>query len=106
MRLAGHPGHGQPRPPRARRHQVNHVGEAVAVVVARDKASAQDALEAIEVDYDPLPVVLDMDDGAQGRRGPRPPEHTDSNKSYTWAFESGAAGTGAADRGRAATTPR
>jgi len=72
---------------------VNHVGEAVAVVVARDKASAQDALEAIGIDYDPLPVVLDMpaalEDGAV-----KVHEHTDSNRSYTWAFESGAAGTG------------
>jgi carbon-monoxide dehydrogenase large subunit len=72
---------------------VNHVGEAVAVVVARDKASAQDALEAIDIDYDPLPVVLDMptalEDGAV-----KVHEHTDSNRSYTWAFESGAAGTG------------
>lgn len=73
--------------------QVNHVGEAVAVVVGRDKASAQDALEAIEVDYDSLPVVLDMEaavaDGADLVHG-----HTGSNRSYTWAFESGAAGTG------------
>jgi carbon-monoxide dehydrogenase large subunit len=72
---------------------VNHVGEAVAVVVARDKASAQDALEAIDIDYDPLPVVLDMptalEDGAV-----KVHEHTESNRSYTWAFESGAAGTG------------
>ncbi|HET6210260.1 MAG TPA: xanthine dehydrogenase family protein molybdopterin-binding subunit [Jatrophihabitans sp.] len=72
---------------------VNHVGEAVAVVVARDKASAQDALEAIDIDYDPLPVVLDMptalEDGAVLVH-----EHTNSNRSYTWAFESGAAGTG------------
>ncbi|HEX4728761.1 MAG TPA: hypothetical protein VH298_13240, partial [Jatrophihabitans sp.] len=75
---------------------VNHVGEAVAVVVARDKASAQDALEAIDIDYDPLPVVLDME--AALRSGADPEglvhEHTNSNRSYTWAFESGAAGTG------------
>jgi aerobic carbon-monoxide dehydrogenase large subunit len=41
--------------------QVNHVGEAVAVVVGRDKAAAQDALEAIDIDYEQLPVVLDME---------------------------------------------
>ena len=75
--------------------QVNHVGEAVAVVVARDKASAQDALEAIDVDYEQLPVVLDMQaavaEGSQLVHG-----HTSSNKSYTWVFDSGAAGTGGA----------
>jgi carbon-monoxide dehydrogenase large subunit len=74
--------------------QVNHVGEAVAVVVARDKYAAQDALEAIEIDYEQLPPVLNMEaalvDGSQLVHG-----HTTSNKSYTWVFESGAAGTGA-----------
>jgi carbon-monoxide dehydrogenase large subunit len=73
--------------------QVNHVGEAVAVIAARDKVSAQDALEAIEVEYEPLPVVLNMEDaladGAQLVHA-----NTTSNRSYTWEFESGAAGTG------------
>jgi carbon-monoxide dehydrogenase large subunit len=48
---------------------VRHAGEPVAVVVARDAASAVDALEAIEVEYEALPVVLDMEaalaEGAQ-----------------------------------------
>ena len=74
--------------------QVNHVGEAVAVVAARTKAEAQDALEAIEIDYEPLPAVLDMEaalaDGAELVH----PDNTSSNKSYTWVFESGEAGTG------------
>lgn len=73
--------------------QVNHVGEAVAVVVGRDKASAQDALEAIEVDYESLPVVLDME-AAVADNAELVHAHTSSNRSYTWAFESGAAGTG------------
>ena len=75
--------------------QVNHVGEAVAVVAARDKASAEDALEAIEVDYEPLPLVLDMEAAlADGATLVHP--HLTSNKSFTWEFESGAAGTGGA----------
>jgi carbon-monoxide dehydrogenase large subunit len=41
---------------------VRHVGEPVAFVVADDLASARAAAEAIEVDYDPLPVVIDMKD--------------------------------------------
>jgi aerobic carbon-monoxide dehydrogenase large subunit len=72
---------------------VNHVGEAVAVIAARDKASAQDALEAIEIDYEPLPVVLDMPT-ALGEGADKVHAHTDSNRSFTWTFESGAAGTG------------
>jgi carbon-monoxide dehydrogenase large subunit len=73
--------------------QVNHVGEAVAVIAARDKTAAQDALEAIEVDYEPLPAVLDMTAAlADGADLVHPA--TTSNKSFTWEFESGAAGTG------------
>ena len=73
--------------------QVNHAGEAVAVVAARTKTEAQDALEAIEVDYDPLPPVLDMEAAvAEGADLVHP--NTTSNRSYEWVFESGAAGTG------------
>ena len=88
--------------------EVRHVGEPVAVVVARDRASAVDALEAIEVDYEPLPVVLDMEaalaDGA-------PLVHADAgtNRCYTWAFDSAQAGTGgdvAAAGGQAEVTVR
>jgi 2-furoyl-CoA dehydrogenase large subunit len=35
------------------------VGEPVAVVVARDRYLAEDAAEAVVVDYEPLPVVID-----------------------------------------------
>ena len=74
--------------------QVNFAGECVAVVAARSKAEAQDALEAIEVEYEPLPPVLDMDEAIKDG-SPLVHPNTTSNKSYTWAFESGAAGTGA-----------
>jgi len=73
--------------------QVNHVGEAVAVVVARDKTAAQDALEAIDVDYEQLPVVLDME-RALAPDADLVHGHTESNRSFTWIFESGGAGTG------------
>jgi carbon-monoxide dehydrogenase large subunit len=74
--------------------QVNHVGECVAVVVARTKVEAQDALEGIDVDYEPLPPVLNMEEAIKDG-SPLVHGHTQSNRSYTWAFESGAAGTGA-----------
>jgi carbon-monoxide dehydrogenase large subunit len=74
--------------------QVNHVGEAVAVVAARTKAEAQDALEAIEIEYEPLPVVLDMQEAIKDGADLVHPDNTTSNTSYTWTFESGAAGTG------------
>ncbi|MDQ1678953.1 MAG: aerobic carbon-monoxide dehydrogenase large subunit [Actinomycetota bacterium] len=73
--------------------EVHFSGEAVAVVVARDRASATDALEAIEVEYEQLPVVLDMEealaDGADL-------VHSDkgTNRSFDWIFDAGEAGTG------------
>jgi aerobic carbon-monoxide dehydrogenase large subunit len=46
------------RPPLAR-DRVRYVGDIVAVVVAETKAQAVDAAEAVIVDYDPLPAVVD-----------------------------------------------
>ena len=40
--------------------KVRYVGEAVAVVVGQSRYIAEDALDAIEVDYDPLPAVVDV----------------------------------------------
>src|SRR2546422_3443666 len=37
------------------------VGEPVAVVVARDRYLAEDAAEAVVVDYEPLPAVVDVE---------------------------------------------
>jgi aerobic carbon-monoxide dehydrogenase large subunit len=73
--------------------EVRHVGEPVAVVVARDKASAVDALEAIDVDYEPLPVVLDMEAALQPG-SPLVHESAGTNKTYTWIFDSADAGSG------------
>lgn len=39
--------------------RVRYVGEPVAAVAARDRGSAEDALEFISVEYEPLPVVAD-----------------------------------------------
>ena len=39
--------------------RVRYVGEPVAVVVAADRYLAEDALDLIEVDYEPLPAVVD-----------------------------------------------
>ena len=39
---------------------VRFVGEAVAVVIAESRAQAQDAVDAIDVRYEPLPAVADL----------------------------------------------
>lgn len=38
---------------------VRHVGEAVAVVVAQNEHAAMEAADLVDVDYDPLPVVVE-----------------------------------------------
>ena len=48
------------RPPLAR-ERVRFVGDIVAMVVAETKAQAVDAAEAVIVDYDPLPAVVDIE---------------------------------------------
>lgn len=68
--------------------EVRYAGDAVAVVVARDRYQAADAVEAITVEYDPLEAVVDMEaaieDGA-----PLASTDLDSNVSFTWPFENG-----------------
>jgi carbon-monoxide dehydrogenase large subunit len=39
--------------------EVVHVGEAIAMVIADTRAQAEDAAEAVEIDFTPLPVVTD-----------------------------------------------
>jgi CO/xanthine dehydrogenase Mo-binding subunit len=47
--------------------EVRHVGEAVALVAAEDPEALATALRAIEVEYEPLPALLDMEESL--RRG-------------------------------------
>jgi carbon-monoxide dehydrogenase large subunit len=44
---------------------VRYVGEAVAFVVAENRYLAEDAAEVVQVDYDPLPVVITPESAAQ-----------------------------------------
>jgi carbon-monoxide dehydrogenase large subunit len=52
----GRPMNAAPRPAFAR-DKVHHVGDIVAAVVAETRWAAEDAAEAVEVDYAPLPAV-------------------------------------------------
>ncbi|MBB5074990.1 xanthine dehydrogenase family protein molybdopterin-binding subunit [Nonomuraea endophytica] len=66
--------------------EVRYVGEAVACVVATDRYKAADALDAIEVDYEPLPPVLDMNDAlTEGS----PKVHEAGNQAFTWRLTQG-----------------
>lgn len=48
------------------RDVVRFVGDIVAVVVSTDKTQGADAAEMVIVDYDPLPIVLDLDESFKG----------------------------------------
>ncbi|KAA9165764.1 molybdopterin-dependent oxidoreductase [Amycolatopsis acidicola] len=82
-----------PRRPVLADKQVNFAGEGVAVVVARSSAEAHDALEAIEVDYDELPVVLGLEN-ALAEGAPLVHEELGTNKNALWIFDSAEAGSG------------
>ena len=66
--------------------EVRYVGEAVAVVIARDRYEAADAVAAVDVNYEPLPPVLDM--RAALKEG-SPKVHEAGNKCYVWPFVQG-----------------
>lgn len=42
--------------------KVRHAGEPIAIVVAESRALAEDAVERIVVEYDPLPAIVDLAD--------------------------------------------
>ena len=44
---------------------VRFVGDIVAIVLSEDRATGEDAAELVAVDYDPLPVVVDMVEAAR-----------------------------------------
>ncbi len=67
---------------------VKHVGEAVAMVMAEDPYLARDAADAVEVDYDPLPAVVDLKESLGGAM--KVHDDMDSNTLVTWAGPFGA----------------
>jgi aerobic carbon-monoxide dehydrogenase large subunit len=74
-----------PHPPMAT-EEVRYVGEAVAVVIARDRYAAADAIAAVDVNYEPLPPVLDMRTALDESS---PKVHEAGNKSFEWTFANG-----------------
>ncbi|WLW49933.1 xanthine dehydrogenase family protein molybdopterin-binding subunit [Streptomyces sp. YU58] len=68
--------------------EVRYAGDPVAVVVARDRYAAADALEAIEVDYTPLPPVLDLE-AALAENAPLVHADKGTNRCYDWPLRTG-----------------
>jgi len=47
--------------------RVRYVGDIVAAVFAESRGAARDAADLVEVDYDVLPAVVDVEEGAKGK---------------------------------------
>ncbi|GAA1553166.1 molybdopterin-dependent oxidoreductase [Actinomadura kijaniata] len=68
--------------------EARYAGEPVACVVARDRYAAADALEEIDVDYEPLPAVVQMEEALR-QGGPLVHQELETNRAYRWVFENG-----------------
>ncbi len=63
--------------------EARHVGDTVALVVAEDAHAAADAAAAVEVAWEPLPAVTDLE-AAVGEGAPPVHERFGGNVSYDW----------------------
>jgi carbon-monoxide dehydrogenase large subunit len=68
--------------------KVRYVGDAVAMIVAETRAAARDAVDLVEVDYDPLPATADPEKAAQPGAAQL---HTEvpGNIGFTWTVSGG-----------------
>ena len=68
--------------------EVRFVGEGVAAVVAGDSYALRDAVDLVEVDYEPLPAVVDLEKALR-KDSPRVHDGLADNAAYHWALEGG-----------------
>jgi carbon-monoxide dehydrogenase large subunit len=61
-----------------------HVGEPIAIVIAKDRYIAEDAAALVNVDYSPLPAVADARDALNGES---PPVHLDAAHNLLAEFD-------------------
>jgi aerobic carbon-monoxide dehydrogenase large subunit len=74
--------------PQLAKDTVRYVGDCVAVVVADSRYQAQDGLELIEVEYDPLPAVVDPQKAA-GKGAPQLHSDIPGNQAFHWTVAGG-----------------
>ncbi len=67
---------------------VRYVGDIVAVVVAESSYQAHDALDLIEVDYEPLPVVVEVKQAAEDG-APQLHAEIEGNQAFHWTVTGG-----------------
>lgn len=83
--VQGQPMKEPPHPPLAQ-GKVRYVGDHVAVVIAENYWQAKDAGEALEIEYQPLPAVVDA---AEALKPGAPQVHDDAapnNRCYLWSL--------------------
>jgi carbon-monoxide dehydrogenase large subunit len=68
--------------------KVRYTGDAVAVLVAEERYLARDALDLIEVDYEPLPVVVDAEKAIQAG-APQLHDEVPNNTTFVWKVAGG-----------------
>jgi carbon-monoxide dehydrogenase large subunit len=77
-----------PEHPAIAKDKVRYVGDAVAVVVAKSRYEAEDALEYISIEYEPLGVVINPKEAAQ-EGSPQLHDDVPNNTAFTWAVAGG-----------------
>lgn len=75
----------EPKHPVLAEGKVRHVGDPIAVVVAESLEEARDAAEAIELDIEELPAVMDMK-AAIAAGATKVHDDLDDNLCYEWGF--------------------
>jgi carbon-monoxide dehydrogenase large subunit len=68
--------------------KARHAGDAVAVIAATSRGAAADAAELVEVEYEPLPAVVDPE-AALVAGAPLVHDQFGTNACYTWKLEAG-----------------
>ena len=92
-----------PERPILARDRVRYVGQEIALAVATSPAAAQDAAEAIEVEYEELPVVVD---GAQALQADAPLLHENVAGNLAFDYEYGSEAAAAEALAKAAHVTR
>ncbi len=67
---------------------VRHVGDPVAVIIGEDRYGVVDAAEQVDVEYEPLPVVVDIEEAIKDGSPLVHPE-LGTNRSHQWSLGGG-----------------
>jgi carbon-monoxide dehydrogenase large subunit len=68
--------------------KARYAGDAVAVIAATSREAAEDAVELVEVEYEPLPAVADVE-AALADGAPLVHDEFGTNRCFTWNLDAG-----------------